>query len=136
MEIENYTDKSIVFFDGYCGICNGFVDFLITRDKNKKLHFAPIQGTTAKANLRKEDLENINTIIYLDKGESFRRSDAVLKSVSQMGSIWKLVLIFQIIPNFISDIIYNFVAANRYKWFKKREFCRMPSEGDKSRILP
>jgi predicted DCC family thiol-disulfide oxidoreductase YuxK len=128
--------NNIVFFDGFCGLCDHLVNFLISRDHHNLLFFAPLQGVTAKANLNETDLKEIDTLIYLENGVFYKRSDAVLRSVSKLGSFWKIILIFLIIPRFLRDWVYSFVASNRYKWFSKRESCRMPNKDERARILP
>ncbi|MBT8231743.1 MAG: DUF393 domain-containing protein [Saprospiraceae bacterium] len=129
------TDKNIIFFDGVCTICNSFVDFLISRDKSGKLYFASLQGKTASSTLSASDLKNIDTVIYIKDGKTYYRSDAALLAISSLNGLWKSVLIFRVVPKFIRDRVYNFIAKNRYKWFGKRDACRMPTESEGSQIL-
>lgn len=127
--------SGIVFFDGICGLCNKFIDFLLSEDKNDTLTYAPLQGDTAKMKLSKDELENVNTIIYQEENKTYKLSDAILKILGSLGGIWKLVIIFRIIPKFIRDKLYKYVASNRYKWFGKKETCRIPTPEERSKIL-
>lgn len=125
----------IIFFDGVCGICNGFVDFMMSEDKNNTLVYAPLQGITAKEKLNKKYLIDINTIAYQEGDQTYTQSDAVLKSLASIGGIWKLFLVFKVVPKFIHNSIYNFVSTNRFSWFGKRETCRLPTPEEKNKIL-
>ena len=127
--------SGIVFFDGVCGICNGFVNFMISEDPKETLRYSPLQGETAKAKLAAEEVENISSIIYLEGDTVYRESDAVLKALSSLGGIWRLFIVFKIIPRLIRDKIYRFIASNRYKWFGKKEACRIPTPEERAKFL-
>lgn len=125
----------IVYFDGVCAMCNGFINFLISEDKNNTLRYAPLQGSTAKTNVESHYLNNLNTVIYQENGKTYSEIDAILKAVTSLGGIWRLAGIFRIIPKIISNAIYKFISSNRYKWFGKKEICRMPSPEEREKIL-
>jgi predicted DCC family thiol-disulfide oxidoreductase YuxK len=125
----------IIFFDGYCGLCNGFVDFVLPRDKNKHFRFATLQGTTAARLLSKEDVESLDSVVvYMDR-QKFRKSRAVLRVFSQMGGAWSLLSFFGILPTFFLDFFYDIVANNRYAWFGKRDVCRLPTPEERALFL-
>ena len=127
--------SKIVFFDGVCDLCNGFTDFLIKRDKKRVLKYASLQGNTAKEFLPKIYSEQLNTITYLRSGKAYHRSTAVLLILKDMGGLWSVAYILIVFPPFFRDWIYNVVANNRYKWFGKRDACRLPSEEEKLYFL-
>jgi predicted DCC family thiol-disulfide oxidoreductase YuxK len=128
--------SGLVFFDGICGMCNSFIDFLISEDKGDTLRFTPLQGETGKEKLCQSDLNQIDTIIFLTNDKTFYKSDAVLEILMSIGGIWKIVLVFKIIPKFLRDYIYDFIASSRYKWFGKKESCRIPTTEELNKILP
>ena len=128
-------EKGIVFFDGVCGMCNSIVDFLMREDRNNALLFTPLQGTTAQERLDKKDVENLNTIAYYRDGKVTKKSSAVLQLLTDMGGIWKLAFVFKIVPKPIRDFIYDTVSKNRYKWFGKKEACRMPTKEERMKFL-
>jgi len=134
--LNNPSNKNIVFFDGLCGLCNSFVDFLLRIDRNNKLLFATLQGKTAKEYLPESQISDLDTLVYLKGDRQLIKSTAVLQILSDLGGFWKVVIIFKLLPRFIRDAVYEFVAKNRLKWFGKRPSCRMPTEGELSRILP
>jgi len=125
----------IVFFDGYCILCNGFVSFVFRRDKKHIFHFAPLQGKTAGKMLDKDDIDGLESIVYVDESGVYKRSDAVLRILTGMGGFYKILAIFRIVPRFLRDGVYDFIARHRYRWFGTRDACRMPSPEDRGRIL-
>lgn len=129
-------EQHIVYFDGVCGVCNFFVDFLIRFDKRNKLLFAPLQGETAAKNLAIDPNQQFDTVIFHDKRKLYYKSSAALRILSVMGGGWKLFSIFLIIPAFIRDFIYDLIANNRYKLFGKKETCRIPTKEERKKFLP
>lgn len=127
----------IVFFDGYCSLCNALVDWLIRIDKTNQLKFASLQGETA-ANLlgQQQGVIDVDTVVYMRDGIRSEQSTAVINILMDVGGIWGLVRIFWIVPKFIRDIAYRVVAKNRYRFIKKRETCRMPTQNERGRLLP
>lgn len=136
MEKVDLKMRKIVFFDGVCHLCNGFVDAIISRDKTHRLLFAPLQGSTAAELLNKEDRIDLDTVVYFEAGKNYYRSSAVLKILIQLGGAYKLLSIAWIIPAPIRDFFYKKIAKNRYAWFGEREFCRLPTPAEKDFLLP
>ena len=131
MEEEN----PIIFFDGVCNLCNGAVNFIIDHDKRSQFKFAPLQSKTAEKYISSSVIENIDSILYWDRGQLHTKSSAALRIAKKLDGLWKIAYVFIIIPRFIRDFVYDHIAKNRYKWFGKRESCRMPTEDVKSRFL-
>lgn len=127
----------IVFFDGYCSLCNALVDWLVRIDKKNQLKFASLQGeTSAKILSQQNEVFDVNTVIYWRDGARYEQSTAVLNILSDIGGFWGLTRIFYILPKFVRDIAYRIVANNRYRFINKRETCRMPTESERGRFLP
>lgn len=127
----------ILFFDGYCSICNFFVDWGMSHDTDQKIVFASLQGETARQKLsdldRQQDSE---TVIYLSDKNIYRRSEAILFFLKDIGGVWSMFFLFRMLPVFIRDFIYRRVARNRYRFFKRRHSCRIPTAAEKERLLP
>jgi predicted DCC family thiol-disulfide oxidoreductase YuxK len=132
--MENIPNR-IVFFDGVCGLCNKTVDFLIQWDKEKNLRYAPLQGYTAKRLLSTMYIEDLDSVVYYRNGQYLVRSTAVLRLLLDVGGWWKLLSIFLILPAFVRDFVYYFIARRRYRWFGKRDACRMPSPEERALFL-
>lgn len=127
--------KNIVFFDGVCGFCNKSVDFLQKVDERKVLLFSPIQGEMAKRVLPVERRENLDTITYFDGQELFYRTTALLKIGKTLGGIWLVFYPLIIVPAAWRDVAYDWVAKRRYRFFGKRDTCRMPTPEERARFL-
>lgn len=122
----------IVFFDGFCNMCNRFVDFLLRNDFEGK--FAPLQGQTAKKVLGK-DAKTYGSVVYVDGNKRYEGSTAVIRIISQLKG-WSAVKAFFLVPKPVRDWLYNFVSEHRYEWFGRRKTCRVPSKEEKRKFLP
>lgn len=131
------SNEKIILFDGVCNFCNYWVNFAIKRDRNKKLKFTPLQGETAKQLLPQYNINptSLSSVIFIDKGKAFTQSSAAIRICLYLNGGWKLFYGLMIIPKFIRDPIYNIIARNRYKWFGKKESCRVPTPELKERFL-
>lgn len=133
--MDRGESQPILYFDGVCGLCNGFVDFLIARDRNRVLRFATLQGPTAQKNLPKNLTQDLTTFVLHDSRGTFLYSTAVLQAVAKLGGLWKLVSILLVFPRGLRDWVYRWIAKNRYAWFGKRQACRIPTEEERARFL-
>ncbi len=127
--------NQIIFFDGVCLLCNGFVDFVLKRDKERLFRFAPLQGETAKGTLPGELSRSLSTVVLWSQGQILLRSDAALMILQQLGGIYSVVRVCWIVPQFIRDAVYVLIAGRRYHWFGKRESCRLPTADERARFL-
>ena len=126
--------QRVIFFDGVCGLCNAWVDFILKRDRAGIFSFAPLQGNYAKE-MEPEASENLNTMIYLVSGQRYYRTGAILRILRDLGGIWYLAWVFWFVPFFIRDFLYGLIARNRYRIFGKKENCRIPTPKEKVRFL-
>lgn len=127
--------RPIIFFDGTCGLCNGFVNWMMNRDKEHIYYFAALQGKTAASLLKPEYTLDLDTIVLYKTRHSYYRSGAVLRAVSGLGGFWSVASIFLAVPRPIRNWVYRYVAKNRYRWFGQKEQCRIPTAEERSRIL-
>ena len=132
----NKYGTSIVFFDGVCNLCNRSVDFLIRKDTKNKFLFAPLQGETALELLPPNKRESLDTVIFYKAGKIHTHSNAAIQILKSLGDFYSLATIFLILPTFLRDPIYKFIAKRRYQWFGKKETCRLPTAAEKARFLP
>ncbi len=130
-------EMPIIFFDGVCGLCNSFVDLILSADKKGVFLFSPLQGQAAKQYITDLPSESGElSIVYVDENDIYEQSDATLKILERLGGVWGLLSIFSFLPRNFRNYIYRLVAVNRYKIFGKRETCRIPTEEEKARFLP
>lgn len=127
----------IVFFDGVCGLCNRFVQFLFVIDKQGIFNVAPLQGANAKRHLSENLRENLTSLVVATTdGRILLKSRAILYVFRQIGGIWRLIYLLGFwIPPAILDLLYDMIAAHRYQWFGKLDSCRMPKTEERQRFL-
>jgi predicted DCC family thiol-disulfide oxidoreductase YuxK len=155
-QVAQSSESTVVFFDGVCNLCNGVVNWLIDHDTNGMLQFAPLQGTTfaefvgqrpeakpvmlpadhATDNTSEPPATDLSTIMLWHSGQLYSRSGAVVRTLAAMGGAWRLVFGLLVIPAFLRDSIYTFVARHRYEWFGKQDACRLPTPELKAKFLP
>jgi predicted DCC family thiol-disulfide oxidoreductase YuxK len=128
MKINTETQPYIVLFDGQCNLCNGAVQFIIRHDKKNRFVFASLQSEVAKKLLNEiQAPSSLDTIVLIKGNKHFKKSDAVLEIAKNLSGLWPMVHGVKIIPRFLRDVLYNWVAKNRYTWFGKRNSCLSPS---------
>lgn len=125
--MSDSKQQIILFFDGVCGLCNRWVDFVLKKDKNQLFRFTPLQGEKAKEVLPEKYLKDLSTLILKIDDQIYIQSDAVLMICQKLGGIWKIFSYFRWIPRFIRDFCYRLIAKNRYRFFGKKEICRIPT---------
>ncbi len=127
----------ILLFDGVCNLCNNTVLFVIKRDRKKQIRFGAIQSQEGKKLLQKFgiDQQYLGSLIFIDEGKVYLKSSGALRLSKYLSVLWPLLYALMVIPAFIRNPIYDFVAANRYKWFGKKEVCMIPTPELKSLFL-
>ncbi|GAS80216.1 thiol-disulfide oxidoreductase DCC family protein [Paenibacillus amylolyticus] len=137
----NQTDvhqgHPIVLVDGVCHFCQGLTKWIIKRDPEGKYHFASLQSDVAKELLEKGNLstDSMDTFVLIENGSYYTRSTAALRLAKGLKFPYPLLYVFIIIPKFIRNAVYNWVARNRYRWFGKDETCMLPTPEIKDRFL-
>lgn len=126
---------NIIFFDGVCGLCNGFVDYMLKIDKKGVFKFSPLQSEYARTHLSASDVNDLKSIVVLIDGRTYRQAQGVLKAMSQLGGVWKLGSVLGELPEGLLNWGYDLVAHNRYRLFGKRETCRLPTPEERSRFI-
>ena len=130
--------KKIILFDGVCNLCNGVVQFIIKRDKKDLFRYAALQSDIGNqlVNERAIDTSKVDSIILVEPGMAYYiKSDAALEIFKTFGGLWTLVSVFQWIPKSIRDIVYDFIARNRYKWFGRKDQCMIPTPELQAKFL-
>lgn len=127
--------ENIVFFDGVCNFCNSTVNWLMARNSRGNLKFSSLQGSAATRLLPEAMVRDLSSIVYYRNGNCLVKSTAVLYIFRDMAWYGFLALPFFLVPRFLRDAIYSWVATNRYRWFGKRQNCRIPSPEERSRFI-
>lgn len=129
--------KSIILFDGICNYCNTKVNYIIKHDVNDKFRFATIQSEIGQEIIKYLGVNaNIDSIILYQPGIAYYiKSEAVFIILNSIKSNYKIVSILNFIPKSILDLLYDYVAKNRYLWYGKKESCMIPTQEIKNKFL-
>lgn len=131
-------NNSIILFDGYCNLCNASVNFVIKHDKKKHFLLTSLQSDATKnilLQLAQKSFKNFDSVVLVSNQRVYYQSDAALRIAKNLDGFVKLFYIFMIVPKPLRDMAYNYIAKNRYKWFGKKETCRLPTQEDFDRFL-
>jgi predicted DCC family thiol-disulfide oxidoreductase YuxK len=131
------NSQHVILFDGVCNLCNGFVQFIIKRDKKGHFTFGALQTKAAQELLSAYDFSPslMTTIVLIEDGNAYTQSDAVLRIAKRLKGGWKLLYGFIVLPRFFRDGAYGLVSRYRYKIFGKRNECMIPTPEIKRRFL-
>lgn len=131
------NDKSVILFDGVCNFCNSAVNFTIKRNKKGNIRFAPLQSEAGQKLLQQYNLPatDMESFVFIENDTAYKQSTAALKVCRHLRGLWPLCFGFMIVPRFIRDGMYNWIAKNRYKWFGVRQACMIPTPEVKARFL-
>lgn len=127
----------VVLFDGVCNLCSGTVQFVIRHDAKNRFQFASLQSSYGQKILQQYQLPTnvFNSFILLENDKIFTRSTAALRVAKRLRGLWPLLYAFSIIPPFIRNAVYDWIAKNRYNWFGKQETCWLPTPELRDRFL-
>jgi len=134
-ELEELSQKHpIIAFDGVCNLCDGFVSWLIKRDKKKQFRYITLQSQGGDL-LLKSASKTKETVVLAYNGEIFTYSDVGLQCMKILGSGWSILSYLSVLPKSFRDMIYHYVAKNRYRWFGKKDACMIPTPDIKELFL-
>lgn len=127
--------KRIIFFDGICILCDGFVTWAWPKFNPGEIYFAPLQGVTAKKLLPNTDL-SLESVIYYRDGQIYKKTEAIQWLLFDMNGFYKAIsIMLRYIPTFLSHLAYDLIARYRYNVFGKLQSCRLPTEQEKKYFL-
>ena len=127
--------QRIIFFDGHCVLCDGFVSRVFKIDKKHIFNFASLQSESGAKLLSQQDLGS-DSVVYFENKQTYTRSAAVLRILFQLGGFYTLLsLVFSVLPTGFRDWLYNKIAKNRYRIFGFNEVCRIPTDEEKAYFL-
>jgi predicted DCC family thiol-disulfide oxidoreductase YuxK len=127
----------VVVFDGECSFCNRWVDFLLRFDRRDVFRFAARQTESGALFSEQSGLPEggVGSIVLVEHGVVLLRSAAVLRMLGLLGLPFSLAAIFRLIPGAPRDLMYDWIARNRLRWFGRRKTCRLPSQAERHRFL-
>ncbi len=131
-------NTKLILFDGVCNLCDGAIQFIIKNDSNRVFRYASLQSKFGKKVLAEKGInpKTTDSIILINPNVAYYvKSTAALLIAKQLGGLYRLFSVFLILPEKFRDIIYDFIARNRYRWFGKKENCMIPNKELKSLFL-
>ena len=128
---------AVLLFDGVCNLCNASVQWVLLRDKKNVFQFAALQSEAGQEILKKfgMETEHFDSVVLVEGDRIYTQSDAALGVATRLGGVWQLMGVFKIVPRFIRNAVYDWIARNRYRWFGKQEQCMLPRPEWKGRFL-
>jgi len=139
MEVSELPkDKKIILFDGVCNLCETSVQFIIKQDKKDVFRFVAIQSEVGQKIIKHIgiDTSKIDSIILYEPGLSYSyKAEAALTIAKNLSGIYSLLGYLNFIPNSIKNIVYDYIAKNRYEWYGKKDACMIPTPELKAKFL-
>ena len=119
-----FTGHPTVLFDGKCGFCGRSIRFLQAHQKPGALRLVPSQSDAAQQLLCELGVaQKPASIVLVEDGQLHLRSDALLRICRYMRGPWNLLAYATVIPAPLRDGVYDWIAANRYRWSKSSDVC-------------
>ncbi|GIV36165.1 MAG: thiol-disulfide oxidoreductase [Cyclobacteriaceae bacterium] len=127
----------VVLFDGYCNLCTTSVQFIIKHDRKKIFRFASLQSAAGRTLLQTFNVPQTKagSVVLIAGARAYTESTAALHIARRLSGLWPFLFVFMVVPPFIRDAVYRFVARNRFRWFGKRSSCWIPDDGLRARFL-
>ncbi len=129
---------SVIVFDGVCMLCSRWVDFVLRRDPHGRYKFAAMQTASGRALLIEHgiDPDDPLSFLLLEDMKGYTDTDAIVRILRSFGPGWKFIaLLVSIVPRFVRDPLYRWLARNRYRMFGRRAACRVPTADIADRFL-
>ena len=137
LAIDTGTEHPVVLFDGVCNLCDSSVQFMIAHDPTSFFRFTSLQSEAGQRILKRYNLptEDFGSVVLVENNRVHQHSSAALRIARHLNGAWPAFFGLIVVPWFIRDLVYNFIAAHRYKWFGKKEMCMMPTPELRARFL-
>ena len=137
--------RALLLFDGTCGFCARSVQFVLRREHRRRtLRFASLDSSIGReVRARYPELEGVDSVIWVEAGSNeqdyrlFVRSEAVFRVLKYLGGVWTaLAVVGAVVPRFLRDAVYDFVARHRHKIIpREAESCLLPSPEQRARFV-
>lgn len=129
--------RKIILFDGICNLCNQSVQFVIEHDDKNQFRFASLQSDFGQNFLKENNLDatQFDSVVFIENDKFYTKSSAALKISKYLDGITSWLSVFMIVPKPLRDVVYSFIAKNRYRWFGKQESCWLPTPELKAKFI-
>lgn len=136
---RTFRRSEVLYYDGNCAMCHGFVRFLLAEERSGTLRYAPLQGAHFRASVP-ESLRTAlpdSLIFRTEDGALHVRSDAVIRVMRNLGGLWSgAALLLRLVPRPLRDAAYDVVGALRYRVFGRApEACPLVTPQLRKRMV-
>ncbi len=130
-------NKTILLFDGYCNLCHSSVQFVLKHEKKPEIYFTSLQSKIGIEILNYYSIDPAKTdsLVLIEKNKAYVKSTAALRLAKHLKGIFPIAFSLIIVPSFIRNTVYDFIAKNRYKWYGKKDSCLIPDQNLATRFL-
>jgi predicted DCC family thiol-disulfide oxidoreductase YuxK len=137
-KLKSNHSMPILLFDGHCNLCNAWIQFIVKRDSAGTIRFASLQSGAGRRLLEEHKIDEnyIESLVFFEEERFSVSSTAALRTLSYLNSWQKHLIFLTVVPRSLRDLVYRFIARNRYKWFGRREQCMIPTTELSKRFLP
>jgi predicted DCC family thiol-disulfide oxidoreductase YuxK len=128
----------VIVFDGVCVLCSRWVDFILRHDADGRFKLAAMQGAHGRALLARHGLspDDPASLLLVQDNRGYTDTDAIIRVLQALGPGWRLLgALMVVVPRPIRDVLYRWLARNRYQFFGKRSQCRLPDPAQAWRFL-
>lgn len=135
---EDSEADMLVFYDGSCGLCHGFVQFLLEVDGRERITFSALQSPYAQSVLKESPQysQELSSVVVLSQNQLLDQSSAVVRILKELGGMWSMAgHLLSVIPQKGRDALYQMISKKRYQWFGKKEDCPLPSPEQRARFI-
>ena len=121
--------KPLLLFDGYCLLCQASVHFILKYARDDSLQFAPLHAEISQKILSEHGLDSnyVDSLVFYNGKDCLMKSDAALMAASYLKLPWSILKFLGVLPKFLRDPLYDWIAKNRYRWFGKDTSCLLPT---------
>ena len=135
------AEPPILLFDGVCNLCSKAVHFILDHETAPEIRFVSLQSDKGKELLATHGLSHLvaeadpESLVLIEDGHAYERSSGALRVARYLRAPWRWGRIAWIVPRFLRDLVYRFIAKNRYAWFGKTDSCLVPTKELKARFI-
>ena len=129
--------KKIILFDGMCNLCDQSVQFIIEKDADDVFRFVSLQSALGQEilNYIGIDTKKTDSIVLYEPGIAYyTKAEAAIEIASHLNSWHKIIKYFKFTGR-LGNVIYDYIAKNRYRWYGKKVSCMVPTPELQNKFL-
>jgi len=127
----------LMLFDGVCHLCDGTVRTVLAWDRHGAIRFTPIQSIYGRelALAHGLDPDTPESFLFFDHGRPLRKTAAVAALLRRLPAPWRWLAVIDRLPRGLTDMAYDWMAANRYRLWGRSDRCMVPTPEQGARFV-